>query len=47
MYVKKNMFYLDSGKLSGKQFCLTPQPEFTCSKSTIETPEQYMKSVQS
>ena len=32
-------------KKTEKRF--TTQPAFTCSKSKIETPKQYMKSVQS
>ena len=34
-------------KLENIEFRFSPQWVFTCSKSTLETPEQYVKSVQS
>ena len=37
--------YLRRQRLSKKQ--TTAQPAFSCSKSTIETPEQFLKSVPS
>ena len=41
-----NAFKVNNEETSRTPLHATPQPAFTCSKSTIETPKNCMKSVQ-
>ena len=44
---KKNNFYPVFRVLRAQQFVMEMMTPFTCSKSTMETPEQYEKFIQS